>query len=165
MQITKKDHYVACRVQRFSLVDKDQNRPWREYRMGTNFWGWLYFAVFKGTSQTVKDNPSKILWGCAHARTRAIAGKDKLENGAIFITFIQLLKRNSVCCFSLPSLVHWSTSTITPLIQKGHGNYTRNKSAKVKTFENLRWRLPVWLNNCSQNTYNPYDKSKHTRAS
>ena len=45
--------------------------------------------------------------------------------------------RETPCVFFSPSLVHWSTSTITQLIRKGRGNYTHNKSAKIKTFENL----------------------------
>ena len=32
---------------------------------------------------------------------------------------------------------HLFTSTVTQLIRKRHGNYTHNKSEKIKTFENL----------------------------
>ena len=35
--------------------------PVDDYRMGTNFQGWLNFAVFEGKSQTAKNNPSDIL--------------------------------------------------------------------------------------------------------
>ena len=116
--------------------------PWvrpLEYCMGTNFRGWLNFAVFESTSQTAKNNPGEVLWGYARARTIAIAGHDKLENASPLLLSSNHwpLKRNSVCCFPLPSLVHWSTSTIAQLIQKGYGNYTHNKSMKTKMFENL----------------------------
>ena len=45
------------------------------------------------------------------------------------------LKRTSMCYFL--SLVHRSISTIAQLIWKGRGNYTHNKPAKIKTFENF----------------------------
>ena len=108
--------------------------------MGTNFQGWLNFAVFKGTSQTAKKN---LLWGYTHARTHTVAGQDKLENGSLSLLSSnhRPLKRNSVCCFPSPSLVHWSTSTIAQPIWKGCGTYTHNKSTKIKTFENLTIKM------------------------
>ena len=74
------------------------------------------------------------MWGYAHTRTCAVAGQDKLKNGtpALISSNHWPLKRNSVCCFPLPSLVHWSTST--NIQRRGHGH---NKSAKIKTYENL----------------------------
>ena len=114
-----------------------------DYRMGTNFRGWLNFAVFEGTSQTTKNNPGEILWGYAHTRTRTVAGQGHGKTSsrmALFRYFRPTTDhwRETPCVVFLPHhFVHWSTSTITQLIWKGRGNYTHNKSVKIKTFENL----------------------------
>ena len=109
------------------------------YRMGKNFWGWLNFAVFKGTSQTVENNPGKIFVRLCPRKNTCRRWARQTQEWRSFVTFIQPLiteEKVRVLFFS-PSLVHWSTSTITQLIRKGCGNYTHNKSAKIKTFEHL----------------------------
>ena len=105
--------------------------------MGTNFWGWLNFAVFKGTSQTAKNNPGEIFVRLRPCKNTRHHWARQAQEWLSFLSNHWPLKRNSVCCFLLSSLVHWSTSTIAQLIWKGCGNYIHNKSAKIKTFENL----------------------------
>ena len=102
------------------------------YRMGKNFWGWLNFAVFKGTSQTAKNNPGKIF-------VRLCPHKNKAREWRSFVTFVQPLTTEEKLrvLFFFPitcSLIHKYHHTTNP---KRDGNYTHNKSAKIKTFENI----------------------------
>ena len=79
------------------------------YCMSTNFWGWLNFAAFEGTSQTARNNPVKILWGYGHAKTCTITEWDKLENGTpSLLSFTHWPpKRNCVVSFTITcSLIH-----------------------------------------------------------
>ena len=88
----------------------------------TNFWGWLNFMVFGGTSQTAKNNPSEIFVRLCPCRNTHCHWARQAREWCSFVTFVQPLtteERNSLCCFPLSSLVHWSTSTIAQLIQKG----------------------------------------------
>ena len=108
------------------------------YRMGTNFRGWLNFVIFEHTSQTAKNNPSDIFVRLRSRKNTHRRWARQAREWCSFITFFQTLTTEEIlCCFPLPSLVHWSTSTIAQLIRKGHGNYTHNKSAKIKIFKIL----------------------------
>ena len=103
--------------------------------MGTNFRGWLNFAVFEGTSQTTKNNPGEIFCEATpmqeHCRHWARQARECAPS--LLSSNHWPLKRNSMCCFPLPSLVHRSTSTIekdvviTPI----------TNPRKWKTYENL----------------------------
>ena len=111
-----------------------------DYRMGTNFRGWLNFAVFEGTSQTAKNNPSENFCGATPMQEHA-PSLGKTSSRMVLLRYFRPTTdhwRETPCVVFLPHhFVHWSTSTITQLIWKGCGNYTHNKSAKIKTFENL----------------------------
>ena len=103
----------------------------------------IKFRGFRGHQPNRENNPGEILWGYAHARTCTIAGQGHGKTSskmALFRYFRPTTDhwRETPCVVFLPHhFVHWSTSTITQLIWKGCGNYTHNKSAKIKTFENL----------------------------
>ena len=89
-----------------------QLTPISTYCMSTNFRGWLNFA---GTSQSAKNNTGKIFVRLRPHKNMHCWARQARE-WCSFITFIQPLKRNSMCCFPLPSLVHWSTNTIAQLM-------------------------------------------------
>ena len=109
--------------------------------MGTNFRGWLNFVVFKGTSQTAKNNPGKIFVRLCPRKNTCHHWARQAWEWHSFVTFVQLLtigKRET------PHVVflryHLFTDPRVPSHNqsgKGRGNYTHNKSAKIKTFENL----------------------------
>ena len=81
------------------------------YCMGTNFQGWLNFAVFKGTSQTAKNNIGEIFVRlCPRKNTRRCWARQARE-WLSFVTFVQPLTTEEKLCllFSFAitcSLIH-----------------------------------------------------------
>ena len=109
-------------------------------RMGTNFRGWLNFAVFEGTSQTAKNTPGKIFVRLRPRRNTLRCWARQAREWRSFVTLVQPLttqeKLRVLFSFAITcSVIHEYHRTTT--IQKGRGNYTHNKSAKIKTYENL----------------------------
>ena len=102
--------------------------------MGTNFRGWLNFAVFKGTSQTVKNNPGEIFVRlCPHKNIYRRWARQAREWRS-FVNFVQPLTTGETPCVVF---LRHHLFTDPRVIRKGRGNYTHNKSAKMKTYENL----------------------------
>ena len=96
--------------------------PSFNYRMGTNFQGWLNFAIFKGTSQPAKNNPSENFCEATPTQEHVPSLGKTCSRMALLRYFCPTmhwpLERSSMCCFLSPSLVHWSTRTIARLVQK-----------------------------------------------
>ena len=112
---------------------------------GYKFLRVIKFCGFQGHQPNHKKILVKFLWGYAHARTRAISGQDKLENG---VTFVQpLTTAEKLLCHGMVQWYSWITCSLiheyhhTTNLEKKDGNYTHNKSAKIKTFENLIIRM------------------------
>ena len=108
--------------------------------MGTNFRGWLNFVVFVGTSQTAKNNPSEIFVRLRPHKSTHRRWARQAREWRSFITLVQPLttqeKLRVLFSFAITrSLIHEYHRTT--IIRKRCGNYTHNKSAKIKTYENL----------------------------
>ena len=117
-----------------------QARKKKAYRIGTNFRGWLNFAVFEGTSQTVKNSHGEIFVRLSPCRKMCCRWARQVREWRSFVTFVQPLtteeKLRVLFFFAITcSLTHEYHHTT--IIRKECGNYTHNKSAKIKTFKNL----------------------------
>ena len=125
----------------FALLFKYQWLCEFSYRMGTNFRGWLNFAVFEGTSQTAKNNPGEIFVRLRPRKNMCRCwARHASSRRRSFVNFVQPLTTEETLCvvflrhhlFTDPRVPSY-----TSIIRKGRGNYTHNKSTKIKTYENL----------------------------
>ena len=94
-------------------------RSFLKYYMGTNFRGWLNFAVFEGTSQTAKTNPGKIFVRLRPRKNTRRHWARQAREWRSFVTFIQPLtteeKFHVLFSFTITcSLIHKYHRTTNP---------------------------------------------------